>query len=282
MSGPESNWASRAPHPALRHLVRRYVGYTQDQVTLAVHRGLPTHSITVIISLAEPIRLVGGPGAEHGPLALQAAVGGLHLGPALVEQDRYQKGIQLELRPLGLRALLGMPADELTSVVVDLADVPMPWVRNLPERLAQQSDWSDRFALLDAELLSALRPVALVAEVQWAWRRMVHGRGGTPVAELADEVGWSRRHFTDRFVREVGLAPKQVSRLIRFEASAALLRTGVERTLADIAATVGYYDQAHLSNEWRVLAGCSPSAWLREELPFLQDAAVAVGEESSL
>jgi AraC-like DNA-binding protein len=262
-------WAAREPHPALRRLVRRYFGYTQRAVSLAVHRGLPSRSITLIISLAGPVRLVGGPGADRGPLTSQAVVGGLHLGPALIEQDRYQQGMHLELNPLSLQALLGVPASELSSDVVDLAELPVAWARTLPERLAGQPDWTGRFDVLDEVLTGALGPVTLVEEIQWAWRRMVMGNGSQPVTTMADEVGWSRRHFTERFAREVGLGPKQVSRLIRFERSAELLRRGC--ALADSAARAGYYDQAHMSNEWRVLAGCSPSEWIREELPFLQD-----------
>jgi AraC-like DNA-binding protein len=278
MQQPEPDWAARAPHPALRHLVRRYAGYTQHGVSLAVHRGLPSRSVTVVISLADPIKVVGGAGTEQGPLRLQALASGLHLGPALIEQDRFQRGLHLDLHPIGVRALLGVPATELNGDVVDLAELPVPWARTLPERLAAQKNWSDRFEILDAAFRSALRPVTLVSEIQWAWRRMVDGNGGQTVADLASEVGWSRRHFTERFAREVGLGPKQVSRLIRFERSGDLLRTG--HTLAETAAEAGYYDQAHLTNEWRALAGCSPSEWVREELPFLQDPA-RPGEQDS-
>jgi AraC-like DNA-binding protein len=255
------DWAERLPHPALRHLVRRYMGYAQDEVVLPVHRGLPTRSITLIISLAEPVRM------RHGP-CLRALVAGLHLAPALVEQDRCQRGLHLELNPIGLRALLGVPATELASDVVDLAELPVPWARTLADQVAEQPTWSGRFDVVDTALVSALRPVAPADEVSWAWRRMVADRGGRPVATLAREVGWSRRHFTNRFAGEVGLGPKQMSRLIRFEHSGRLLRAG--RPLAEAAAESGYYDQAHLSNEWRALAGCSPTEWMRAELPFLQ------------
>jgi AraC-like DNA-binding protein len=175
--------------------------------------------------------------------------------------------------------LLGVPATELTSASVDLTELPVPWARTLPERLAGLPDWAGRFAVLDTELLSALRPVTLVSEVQWAWRRMVAERGAAPVAELAGEVGWSRRHFSDRFTREVGLAPKQVGRLMRFEQACGLLRARRSGTLADLAVAAGYYDQAHLTNEWRAMAGCTPTEWIREELPFLQDLETAANPD---
>lgn len=263
-------WAARPPHPALRQVVRRYIGYRQHGVTLPVHRGLPSRSVTLIISLADPIRLVAGPGTEHGPLHRNCVVGGLHLAPVLIEQDSYQQGLHIELNPLGVRALLGVSATELASTTIDAGELPVPWARDLPGRLLDLPDWAARFDLMDRELASALAPVTLVSEIQWAWRSMIAGHGGVGVRELAGEIGWSRRHFSERFAREVGVSPKQAARLMRFERSGDLLRTGGWRSLAEVAAVAGYYDQAHMANEWRSMAGCPPSTWIAEELPFLQ------------
>jgi AraC-like DNA-binding protein len=61
------------------------------------------------------------------------------------------------------------------------------------------------------------------------------------------------------------------ARVLRFErARAELLRPGPR--LADVAARCGYADQAHLSREWRELAGCTPSQWIAEEAPWLHHA----------
>lgn len=88
---------------------------------------------------------------------------------------------------------------------------------------------------------------------------------------LAQEVGGSRRHLGERFRREFGLTPKVAGRVMRFESTRRLLGTPGRPGLADVAARCGYADQAHLTREWRELAGCTPSTWLTEELPSIQD-----------
>lgn len=273
MSDPDFRVAR--PHPELRHLVRRYIGYRQYDVPPYEHRGLPSGSLTLIISLADPIRIVGGTGAEAGELCKRSLVSGLHLRPALIAQDPYQSGVHIELNPLGVQALLGVTAAELVSEVVDAADLPVRWGRDLAVRLMEADGWDDRFALLDREFRAALRPVTMVGEIQWAFRNLRASHGTYAVSGLADEIGWSRRHFSERFGREVGLPPKQVARLIRFERSTGLIRAG--RPLSAVAAEGGFYDQAHLTNEWRALAGCTPGTWIAEELPFLQEAEPAPG-----
>ncbi|MFF1608494.1 helix-turn-helix domain-containing protein [Amycolatopsis sp. NPDC058278] len=252
-------WAFHEPHPVVRPLVTRYVGYAQDDVTLAVHRGLPSRHVTLVISLAGPVRMAGQ--------SFQALVGGLHTRAVLIRQDRVQEGVQLELDPLGVRTLFGVTAAELSGEVADLADFGLG---SLPDRL-RELPWRERFALLDDVLAArAVEPVVPPPELGEAWRRLRGADGQVRVADLADEVGWSRRHLGERFRTELGLAPKQAARVLRFERAGRLLRSG-RTDLAALAAECGFYDQAHLTNEWGALAGCTPGTWIAEELPFLQD-----------
>lgn len=268
MTGVE--WAVRQPHPGLRRFISRYIGYTQHDVPLGEHRGLPSRHVTLIISLAEPIRITAMPRQGEAPAALLAAVGGMQVRPVIIRQDRFQSGIHIELDPLGIPALLGVSAAELSEYVVDLADLGSPRLANLPVRLAEAPGWAAKFDLLDDVFRAeAGETAAATREIDWAWRRMIGAAGRVRVATLADEIGWSRRHFTERFRRELGLAPKQVARVLRFECAGGLLRSG-HTDLAEVAVRSGYYDQAHLTNEWRAFAGCSPGVWIAEELPFLQ------------
>lgn len=264
----------------LRPLIARYIGYAQDGITLDVHRGLPSRHVTFIISLDQPIRVTGMPQPGQAPLTAQGMVGGLHLGPALIAQDRRQCGLHLELDPLGTQALLGVSAAELSGQVVGLDQLGSPALAELPERLADAPDWPERFDLLDDVLAGVVTERAAMApEVGWAWQRLRHTDGHLRIGTLADEVGWSRRHLGERFRAEVGLTPKQAARVLRFEQANRAIRGATRVDLARLAIECGYYDQAHLSNEWRALAGCSPRTWIAEELPFLQDEDVSSGED---
>lgn len=265
----------RRPHPVVRPLVSRYVGYEQNDVTLPVHRGLPSRHVTLIIGLQHPVRVTG----RSTTLSAPGLLGGLQTEPVLITQHRSQCGIHLELHPFGVRSLFGLSAAELTGRVVGLDDVGRPTLAQLPDRLASTPSWSDRFRMLDDVLAAlAVEPQSVSAELGHAWRVMVGSGGLVRVADVAGEIGWSRRHFGERFRSETGLTPKSVTRILRFERAGTLLRRG-NVDLARLAVECGYYDQAHLSNEWRMLAGCSPTTWIREELPFLQDPHIFAGQD---
>jgi len=266
------------PVPPLRPFVDRYLGYRQEGFDPGVHRGLPSRHLTFIVSLGDRIDIAGMPDAAQRPGRFQAFVGGLHAAPATIRHDGTQVGVSIDLTPLGARALLGMPAGELAWSVVDLEDVLGHPGRELVERLASAPSWEARFAVLDAVLARRLHePTGPPPEAVRAWDRLVASGGTVDVRSLAREVGWSRRHLSERLRVEVGLPPKVLARVLRFERARRLLQRPSHPGLADVAAVCGFYDQAHLNREWRELAGCSPTTWLAEELPSVQDTTVEMG-----
>jgi AraC-like DNA-binding protein len=253
------------PAPRLAGLVRRYCGYRYLGFPAGTHLGLPSPDLTVVLSLGPPTRLAAMPDAGQAPGEFVALAGGLHTRAAVIAHDGDQFGVQLELTPAGARSLFGMPAGALAGTVVCLDDVLGLATAELLDRMAAAPGWAARFAVLD-EVLSRIagRAAAEPPELTHAWRRLV-GTCAPPVAEVAAEVGWSRRNLGSRFAREYGVTPKQAARLARFSRARRLLQRSDRPTLAAVAADSGYCDQAHLAHEWNDLAGCPPSAWLADE-----------------
>ncbi|MET7284145.1 helix-turn-helix domain-containing protein [Kribbella sp. NPDC005582] len=261
----------RAVHPALRPFVGDLSGYAYDGEPPALHRGLPSQYLTLVITMDEPIG-IAWPGESPGKY--DAGVGGLHSRAVHVGGSPSRSGVQLALTPAGSRALFGLPPGELAWQVVELDEFLGPSAHRLVEQLREAPSWESRFDQVERALLRrwAAPPANGVrAEVDWAWRRLRETRGAVAVQELAAEVGWSRRHLTDRFTTEFGLAPKVAARVLRFEQAVARLRRRPGLRLADLAAELGYADQAHLTREWQAIAGCSPRQWIAEELPNVQD-----------
>jgi AraC-like DNA-binding protein len=168
--------------------------------------------------------------------------------------------LELLLTPLGAYTLLGLPMDELSGRIVDLADVLGPDGRRLGERLRETPTWGRRFALLDQFLLRRLdhgpRPAP---EVGRAWQRLVATGGTAPIGRLAAEVGWSHKHLIARFRQQVGLAPKTAARLVRFNRVLRQVGSGGRLDWGLLAAEVGYADQAHLVREFRQFTGTTPT-----------------------
>lgn len=259
------------PAPPLRSVIRQYRGY-RTTGSPAVHRGLPSGALTFIISLDDPVDITGMPAGLQAPGRFQALVGGLHATPAYIRQQGFQHGLSLELTPFGARSLLGVPAGELANAVVHLDDLAGPAARGLVDRLGSAAGWRESFAILDEVLVGWLKARPGPApEIARAWQMLASTAGAVEVSNLAAEVGYSRRHLTELFRRELGLTPKTAARVLRFERSRRLIASPERPGLAQVAAAAGYYDQAHMAREWSEIAGCSPTTWMAEELPSVQD-----------
>lgn len=265
--------AERGGRGFAERFVRQYVGY-RERANELTRRQVAHVGVGVVLAFGDPLRV----GYSNQPWAtLGAFVIGNHIRPALTAFAGNQHGVQVDLTPEGACALLGGSLRHLTDCVVPLEEVLGRRGTDLLDRLANSPAWPERFAVLD-EVIGGSEPQARVdSDVRWVWQELTDSHGSIRVDALVNEVGWSRRHFTRKFEQQVGLGPKAVARLARFEYALRLMGTpGDGSSLAAVAARAGYYDQAHFNREFKEFAGCTPMQHLAEsdgdpQVQFVQD-----------
>ncbi len=211
----------------------------------------------------------GGPVVDDGTGRQQrgSLVAGLGfgLGGAVRVWGEDVGCVQVRLSPVVARAALGASPADLDGAV-PLDDLWGRETARLSEQLGDITSWEERFAFLDAVLLSRCREKAPVdPEVAWAWGRIVASRGLVRVDRLAAELGWSRKRLWSRFHAQTGLPPKRAAKLVRFDHAAHRLVAGVGA--ARVAADGGYTDQSHLNRDVMAFTGVTPSTVAGE--PFL-------------
>ncbi len=97
--------------------------------------------------------------------------------------------------------------------------------------------------------------------VRWAYGHILAAGGQARWTDLAGTLEWSRKHLAERFRAEVGLTPKAVARIVRFnraQTPGTLAEHEEPADWAGIAAACGYADQAHMVREFREFAGATP------------------------
>jgi transcriptional regulator GlxA family with amidase domain len=93
---------------------------------------------------------------------------------------------------------------------------------------------------------------------------MTLGDGRARPEGIARAVGISRRQLGRLFQERIGIAPKSLGRLGRFQRVLRALDGDPRVSLAETAARAGYFDQAHMSRDFRLFAGTTPGGYLRE------------------
>jgi AraC-like DNA-binding protein len=141
-----------------------------------------------------------------------------------------------------------MPVDELAGRAVPLSEV---WGRPIGDEAGLKSELLNRLASVDPGRSDLVHAAA----------RLLRTRG---VAEAARALDVSERHLRTLFTKAVGLSPKQFARVDRVRR---VVARGGRGEWARVAAELGYYDQAHLTREFRATMGVPPGAYLAGNLP---------------
>jgi len=257
--------ARRAPDVRLSGLLldRELLGYQHSRAQFASWLEPPRPQLTIMIDL-------DGRLDADGEALPDAWIGGLHDRPTIVGFGETYGSIDLKLSPLGAYTLTGLPLSELTGACVPLEDVFGDAGRELVARIRESDDWDARFDVIEAFLLARLHRTPIAPQpdpaVVWAWERLRASHGDARVEALAAELGCSRRYLRDGFVRQVGLSPKTVGRLMRFQHVRERIQAAPARW-CEVAHDAGFADQSHLNREFRDLAGTTPSDFVRRLIP---------------
>ena len=243
-------------------LDRELLGYQHLRAEFGSWLEPPRPAVTLMIDL-------DGWLDADGEALPDAWIGGLGGRPTIVGFGETYGSIDLKLSPLGAYTLTGLPLCELAGACVPLDAVFGVPARELVERVRGSDDWDARFDVIEDFLLERMyrtpAPQPDPAVVR-AWGRLRASHGGVRVEALAAELGCSRRYLRDGFQRQVGLSPKTVGRLLRFQH----VRERIQQAPASwsqVAYSAGYADQSHLNREFRDLAGTTPTDFVRRLIP---------------
>ncbi|MFI6295060.1 helix-turn-helix domain-containing protein [Nonomuraea sp. NPDC050790] len=252
--------SARPAPPRLRPYVLGWAGFRIG--TVEPSRTLPLNAATLIIDFTGVVPIVTGPRASA----------------TFSPRTPWRHGMAVGLTPAGMAALTGAPLREVTGTTVRLEDLLVrrdlpgprgllgPRAEELSGRLLARASWAERFGLLEELLTRWLRPAHGPDDlITHAWTRLQDPAGPPTVAALAAELGISRRYVELGFGRVVGLTPKTVARIARFQRALDTWRRPSARL--DDAVACGYADQSHLAREARAMTRMTP----KRLFAFVQD-----------
>jgi AraC-like DNA-binding protein len=191
------------------------------------------------------------PARSYGGLAIVGTMTTAHAFHIPARQFTF--GVRF--RPAMGARFLRVAAREVVDASIPLADTwSGPTARRLLEQLGESRSPRESIARLEAALGEP--PPVDSFEKAIAW--LVENHGRVRLDDLARSAGIGPRQFRRICLERTGLTPKRLARILRFRH--ALSHAGPARTRdwADVALECGYYDQAHLINDFREFTGTPP------------------------
>jgi len=242
--------------------------YGEGSVSYQRDRILPSSQSQLLINLGPTqYRIEPGPPERHVPFR-DIWYAGLHQGPIDTEAPQGNALLGVAFSALGAYPWLGERLEGLSDRIIALADALGDGALQLRERLLNTADLASRFCIVERWLLARLSPRSIVhPAVRWAVDRIAASNGRIPIATLARETGFTRKHIGQLFLRQVGMSAKALARVHRFRGAMDLLGRSDKVPWAELADHCGYYDQSHLINEFRAFSGYAPGELLRKPRP---------------
>lgn len=170
-------------------------------------------------------------------------------------------------QPQGIRQFFGLPMSELANRSIPLRYLNNKLLYELQMRLTDGETFASRVQTIEKWLLTLLanqHQKTDFSRINHVMEAIKHHGGDVGIGTLADISCLSTKQFERRFLDQIGLTPKQYLRVVRFQAT--IHRKSLEPNLpiSHLAHDAGYYDQAHLSNEFKALSGLTPSQFFAD------------------
>jgi AraC-like DNA-binding protein len=259
---------TRPPAHHLRPFVRLLWASTPDDAPTpqpgAREHVLPTGGMHLVFRLGgPPLRLFRDDADAQGFTVGYAMVGGTR--PAFFVRDVSVEtpSVGVMLQPGAARALLGAPEDALADCHTPLDALWGADAGFALEQLHGAGSLAAQLAVVEALLTARLALRALHGLHPAVAHALAGLSGGSVIGELVKHSGYSHRRFIALFRGMTGLAPKQYTRMLRFDRVLSQFALEPHQPWVELALQAGYSDQAHLNRDFLAIAGMSPQAYRR-------------------
>jgi AraC-like DNA-binding protein len=167
----------------------------------------------------------------------------------------------VRFRPGGFFALYRVPMEEALDLVIEFPD---------RELLSLMKDNAAQGFVSSLDVYFLAKPINLKHDFVSIYKKIYRLKGQLSVEDLSKDSHVSHRTIDRIFKQNVGTHPKEFIRIVRFQEVLKRLRTAASgqvphESLLRIAYELGYYDHAHLTNEFKKYSGITPSEWGKEQ-----------------
>ncbi len=259
----------RVPGPPLSFFVESLWFYADAHLPYKRDKLLPNGAIELLIDLRDgPQKLYDNRDLSRSSNFRRAWISGMQTGYLVIGTVPGSSMMGAHFRPGGAAPFFGFPVSELTDSVLELDLIWKREILALREQLLEAPEAARKFDLLEQYLLakarSRLQPdhtVSAALNTLRTWPLL-------SLRDLAAHLGLSQKQMIARFDTRVGLTPKRMARVFRFQKVLKTVHGDHDPDWAAVALDCGYYDQPHLIHEFQEFAGVSPGFYAAHQTAY--------------
>ncbi|MFT3827502.1 MAG: helix-turn-helix transcriptional regulator [Chitinophagaceae bacterium] len=255
------------PSPALAAYIRCYWSLEAEGTGLSAERDriFPDGCMELIFHYGDQYKKYHT--TDNADLQPHSFIHGQLTGFMEIEATGNTGIFSVRFHPGGLRPFIPFGLDEITDTYISIKDC---WNKEgdiLEDRMLNAVSNAERINILESFLLQKLatrhsyNPV-----IDQCVKTIIHHHGNITVDQLATSMHIGRRHLERQFIAQVGLSPKLLARITRFQQVLNIIESNQHHNLTSVAHQGGFYDQAHFIKDFKEFTGLNPKQYFSEEL----------------
>ena len=203
---------------------------------------------------------------ETGQSQSRFTVSGQVNFPAHIQSDGNLEMIVAVFYPHTIGMFIDTPPSVFYNQEISGNDIENLHLNETGARIFDSRSGDDAIGILEQWLLSKINPTLNLRRIGSSLELLMH-YPSVSVNALADDACLSRRQYERVFREQVGMNPKEYTRLVRFQKALWMMQRG-SRNYAGIAAGCGYADQSHFIREFRQFSGLTPRLLVEYQAPY--------------
>lgn len=205
-----------------------------------------------------------------------------HLQPRCFIHGQLRKYMELEptgrvgvfsvrFNPGGLQAFVKFDVSKITGKTITVEKAWPGQGEALAETIINAANTRQRIKRVETFLKQQLHQLNTSAlMVESCVNRIIQSHGSIPADDLARHERVGQRYLERKFNAMVGLSPKLLSRIIRFNHALQLIEKKDFRSFTAVAHEGGFYDQAHFIKDFKNITGLNPKKYFAGNLEMVK------------
>lgn len=236
-----------------------YEGYTAE------HRAdklLPDGGIYLIINMLEkPGKLYKNEDLQSYKEFTGCFISGQHNSYIFIEAD-HSSNMAIKFKLGGAAPFFNFAIAQLNNKVQQVEIFLGDKIENTRKKIIDEKIVSRKFLLIEQFLENAIRKEYVFdSPFHSVLEELSANPDHVTVKKLADKMKISQKHLITLFNKQVGLNPKALIRIFRFQKVILELEKQNKIDWMQVSTDCGYYDQAHFIKDFYTFSGIKPSGY---------------------
>ena len=259
------NYKTFQPHSDLKSLVKCYWILEVPAGSNSVRqRIVPDGCIEMAFILGDDIKRFTS--EDNFILQPRAMVLGQTIEPFYIQPTGYVNTFAIRFYPYGFANFVSTPISNLANTETPIEDLfgETP-SKELEQKIILAKDTRQRIEIIQKFLLDKLSEKTIIDNiVKTTVDTLLSTKGSSSINVILKEDLSKRRQLERKFLKQIGISPKQLGKVIRLQTALKMLLDQKTGTLTRIAYESEYYDQAHFIKDFKEFTGTNPKDFLED------------------